>query len=85
MFNTTYPKNPVEAKLVTTAGGAAAEEITLPNVRATDIVSVILHTAGAVPRTISNAVAGAGKVTVTFSGDPSTDHVINLIVLREGL
>lgn len=66
----------------TTAGGAAAEAITVSGVLATDLVLVTLHTAGATPRTIVTVVASADTVTVTFSADPSTDHVVTYEVLR---
>jgi hypothetical protein len=66
----------------TTVGGAAAEDITIAGVLATDVVSVVLHTVGSTPRTVSKAVAASGKVTVTFSDDPADDHVVNVIVVR---
>jgi len=66
----------------TTVGGAAAEDITLTGVLATDFVLVTLHTVGSTPRTILTSVAAAGKITVTFSGDPSTDHVVTYLVIR---
>ena len=64
-----------------TTGGAAAEDISVPGVVNTDAVIVTLHTAGAVPRTISSVVSAADKITVTFSGDPSNDHKVNYLVL----
>lgn len=70
------------AGIHTTAGGAAAEDITLTGALATDVVVVTLHTAGATPRTIASAVTATDKATVTFSGDPSTDHLVNYIVTR---
>ncbi len=65
-----------------TTGGAAAEDIAITGVLTTDTVSVVLHTAGATPRTVLSAVAAVDKITVTFSGDPSIDHVVNYIVVR---
>jgi hypothetical protein len=66
----------------TTVGGSATEAITVTGVLATDLVLATLHTAGATPRTIVTAVASADTVTITFSGDPSTDHVVTYTVLR---
>jgi hypothetical protein len=68
----------------TTLGGASAEDITIPGVVATDTVVVTLHTAGSTPRTIASAKSATGKITVTFSGDPSTDHKVNYVVTRAG-
>lgn len=72
----------VKAVLHTTLGGAADEDVTIAGVAATDVVSAVIHTAGGTPRTISKVVAGTGKVTITFSGDPSTTHVVNVIVVK---
>jgi hypothetical protein len=66
----------------TTAGGAAAEDITVTGALATDLAVCTLHTKGATPRVIVTALAAADKVTVTFDGDPSTDHVVTYTVLR---
>ena len=43
---------------------------------------VVLNTEGTTPVTIVRAAAGEDKVTVEFSADPSTDHVVNVIVIR---
>ena len=72
----------VNVQLKTTAGGAASEDIAITGVVATDVVSVVLNTEGSTPVTIVRAAAGVDKVTVEFSADPSTDHVVNIIVLR---
>jgi hypothetical protein len=66
----------------TTAGGAAAEAITVTGVAATDVVIVTLQTEGATPRSIVKAVPSTNTITVTFSGDPSTDHIVAYQVLR---
>jgi len=66
----------------TTGGGAAAEDITIAGVVATDLVLTTLHTAGTGSRTISKAEAAGGKITVTFSADPVANHVVNYVVLR---
>lgn len=65
-----------------TGGGAAAEQIASVGVLDTDTVVVTLHTIGNVARTIATAAAGTDKVVVTFSDDPSTDHVVNWMVFR---
>lgn len=70
------------AVLHTTAGWAAAEDVAIAGVLPTDVVVATLHTAGSTPRTIAKAVAGTDEVTITFSGDPSTDHIVNIIVTR---
>ena len=66
----------------TTAGGAAAEAITVSGVAATDVVMITLKAQGATPRTVLYAVPTTNTITVTFSGDPSTDHVLYYQVLR---
>lgn len=66
----------------TTIGGAAAEVITVTGALATDLVYTQLHTVGAAPRTILTAISGTDTVTVTFSADPSTDHVLAYQVMR---
>ena len=66
----------------TTVGGAAAEAITVTGALATDLVHVTLRTPGAAPRTILHAIPSVDTVTVTFSGDPSTDHLVDYTVLR---
>lgn len=82
-FNPTYPKNPVVVAQVTTVGGAASESFTYKDVKATDVVFAVLHTKGSTPVTIVRAAAAAGSVTVEFSADPSSDHVFNLLVMRD--
>jgi len=64
-----------------TAGGAAAEAITVAGVLATDIVCVGY---GATNDTdvITKAVATANTITVTMSADPSTAHSLHYMVLR---
>lgn len=66
----------------TTVGGAAAEAITVTGVAATDVVFVMLQTEGATPRSVVKAVPSLNTITVTFSGDPSTDHIVAYQVLR---
>lgn len=67
----------------TTAGGAAQETFLLTGALSTDIIQVTLRTAGSTPRTITSAGVDADDAfVVTFSGDPSTDHVISYSVMR---
>lgn len=66
----------------TTVGGAAAEAITVTGALATDIAFVQLKTPGAAPRTVDSVAVTADTLTVTFSGDPSNDHVIYYEILR---
>ena len=72
----------VAAELVTTTGGAASEAITITGAAAGDVCLVTLNTAGSSPVTVDAAVASTDTVTVTFSADPSSDHVVNVVVVR---
>ena len=64
-----------------TAGGAAAEAITVAGVLATDIVCVGY---GATNDTdvISKTVVTANTITVTMSADPGVAHSLHYVVLR---
>ena len=66
----------------TTAGGDAAETITVANAAATDICLCTLETEGSTPVTLDAAASAAGQINVTMSGDPSTDHIISYCLLR---
>lgn len=66
----------------TTLGGDASETITVTGAAATDIVCVTVKTAGATPRSIVAAAAATNAINITLSGDPSTDHVLQYVVLR---
>lgn len=69
--------------LHTTVWGAAAEVVAVPWAVAGDVVVCTLATPWAVPRTIASAiVSDDDEVTITFSGDPDDDHVVNMIVSR---
>lgn len=72
----------VAAGTATTSGGAAAEDIIVANVIAEDVALAVLSEEGATPRVIKTVVAGTSKITITFDDDPSNDHKINYIVLR---
>lgn len=71
----------VAAGTHTTTGGAAAEDITITGVVATDL-AFANYSATDDTDTISDVVAGAGKITVTCSADPSTTHGIHYCVIR---
>jgi len=66
----------------TSLGGDATEVITVTGLAATDVVHVTVQTKGATPRSIVEAVPTADTITVTLSGDPSTDHILGYSVLR---
>lgn len=66
----------------TTLGGDATEVITVTGLAATDIVDVVVKTSGATPRTILAWAVTTNTITVTMSGDPSTDHVLQYVAHR---
>jgi len=66
----------------TTAGGDAAEVITVTGALATDLAFVQLKTEGASPVTVDAAAAATDAINVTMSADPSNDHVLVYQVLR---
>lgn len=69
------------AGTATTAGGAAAEAITVSGVLATDI-AFACYSATDDTDVISDVVCSANTVTVTCSADPSTTHGLHYVVLR---
>jgi len=66
----------------TTAGGAAAEAITITGVSANDLAFVTIVDDGTGSVTLVQAVCTANTVTVTFSANPQTDTVVNILVMR---
>jgi len=66
----------------TTAGGAAAEVITVTGAATTDIPFIQLQDDGTNNVSVASAAITANTLTVTFSGDPSTDTVISYQILR---
>lgn len=66
----------------TTAGGAAAEAITVNGVAATDLVFVQLKDEGTNTVAVVKAAATLNTVTVTFDADPGNDAIIYYQVLR---
>ena len=72
----------IAAGEATTAGGDATESITVTGALATDLAHVTIHTVGSSPVTILTSLATADALTVVFSADPSTDHVVTYSVIR---
>jgi len=61
----------------TTAGGAADEAITVTGAAATDLAFVQMVDDGTSNVTIVDAVVTTDTLTVTFSGDPGNDTIVN--------
>lgn len=72
----------IAAGSFTTAGGDANETITIAGLLATDIVNVTVNDRGSTPVTIAEAQAAAGQIDVVMSADPSTDHILDYMVVR---
>lgn len=66
----------------TTAGGSAAEAITVSGALATDLAFVQLVDAGSNTVSVVQAQVTADTLTVTFSADPGADAIINYQLLR---
>lgn len=66
----------------TTLGGDATETITVTGMLATDVVQVTVQTTGTGNRTIVDAIPTNNTITVTLSGDPSTNHILAYVVHR---
>jgi len=71
----------VAAGTHTTAGGAAAEAITVSGVLATDM-AFVNYGATNDTDTISDIVCTTNTITVTMSADPSTAHSLHYVVVR---
>ena len=66
-----------------TVGGAATEDFTVAGLTTSDLVNVTIATSGATPVTILAAyVSAANTESVTFSSNPSSDHVISVEAYR---
>lgn len=74
--------NVVACGRFTTVGGDANESITVSDAAVGDTVLVTVNTNGATPRTVTTAIAASGAINVVMSGDPSNDHVLNYVVIR---
>lgn len=72
----------IAADLFTTAGGDVNESITATGAVATDVAIVTINTVGATPVTVTSAICAADAINVVMSADPSTDHVLNYMVIR---
>jgi predicted RecA/RadA family phage recombinase len=84
---TIYEKNAQEvehvgAGLFTTAGGDATESIPCLGAAVGDIPQVTINTVGTGSRTVTSAICTTNAITVTLSGDPSNDTVLNWTVHR---
>lgn len=66
----------------TTVGGAAAEAFTVTGAAATDYAFVQVVNNGTNNVTVLQAVVTLNTLTITFSGDPSNDTVINYQIVR---
>ena len=67
---------------VSTVGGAAIEDFLDPRVKTSMHVTATMKTLGASPVSVLSAKCEMGKVTVTFSADPSSDHELTYHVCR---
>ena len=68
---------------ITTVGGAAVETFTVPGATTADLVNVTIATSGATPVTIlTSYISAANTLSVTFSSNPSSDHVISVELYR---
>lgn len=72
-------------KQTTTGGGGATEQYNagaLANTLNTDTVFVQMVNDGSNNVTVKSALANNGSVDVVFSGDPSNDTIVDLLVVR---
>ncbi len=72
----------VYAGQATTAGGAAAEDVTVTGALSTDIAFAVIEDNGTNNVTLLQTLADNDKLTLTFSADPGNDAVVNYQVLR---
>jgi len=72
----------VVAGLFTTLGGDATEVISNVVINAGDTALVLVQKAGGTPRTVDSVVVTDDTLTITMSGDPSTDHKLAYFVFR---
>lgn len=67
----------------TTTGDASdpyQNTVTLTGLLTTDIVVATVQTPGATPVSLMSATPTANTLTLRFSADPSTDHVVSYVV-----
>lgn len=67
---------------LTTTGGSPTEALTITGVAASDHAFVQVVNDGTNNVTVLQAVCTLNTVTITFSGDPSNDTVVNILVTR---
>lgn len=68
---------------LSTIGGAAVETFTVPGASTSDLVNVTVYTSGAAPVTIlASRILSSNTLEVTFSANPSSDHVISVELFR---
>lgn len=72
----------IAAGQLTTAGGDAAETVSITGVVAGDFVVACIQDNGTNNVTLLQSACGSGKVDFTLSADPGTDTKINYVVLR---
>lgn len=65
-----------------TSTAVAANAVAITGALATDVAIAQVGTKGSTPRTIVSTLMSAGVMTITFAGDPSTDHVVPYMILR---
>lgn len=67
--------------LWTTVWGSSTEVITvISGVDSLDISNVTIHTPGWTPVDVKQSYCWTNQITVEFSADPSTDHIINVAI-----
>jgi hypothetical protein len=80
--NESKSKNYIEfSGKATTIGGAASEDISITGVKDSQICNVFMIQEGAIPVTVKSAICAENKITITFSGDPSDDHIISYLII----
>lgn len=68
---------------LTTVGGTAVETFTIPGATTADLVNVTIYTSGATPVTVLTFyISAANTLSVTFSANPSSDHIISIELYR---
>ena len=65
---------------VDTVGGGLTQEISIPPVKKPMVALAKICKQGASPVTVVACTCGDGKITVTFSDDPSDDHKVSYLI-----
>lgn len=66
--------------ITSTGGSGTTENYDIPSVLDTDLCLVTMQVQGATPRTILASFCQPDQLTVTYSGDPGNDTVINAFI-----